>query len=139
MPKKPETRRQKKIRRALEREFGGFWFKHHGSEFSEVGIPDLIGCVGGFYVGVEVKEPGETAEAIQKTIHKKIRGAGGICVTSCSESYIISVVREALESAKGRRIIYLEKKRVLPRHGNGHRKDSYDISEPSHAKLQRRR
>lgn len=38
----------------------GFYFiKIHGSSFMEKGIPDLVCCINGKFIGIEVKAPGK--------------------------------------------------------------------------------
>jgi hypothetical protein len=58
--------------------------KIHGDEFSEVGTPDLIYCVGGRYVAIEVKQPGERPKKIQSYRLQQIREAGGIAFWATS-------------------------------------------------------
>lgn len=36
-----------------------FWIKVHGGPYQQGGIPDLIGCVNGYFIGLEVKLPGK--------------------------------------------------------------------------------
>jgi hypothetical protein len=55
MAKKPETRVQQSIRERLELEIGGFWVKIHGGPFQRAGMLDLLGCVFGCYINLEVK------------------------------------------------------------------------------------
>jgi hypothetical protein len=77
MAKKPESRRQRRIRRALEKEVGGWWKKIHGGPFQAAGIPDLIGCVGGYFFAIEVKEPNEPeASEVQRAQAERIREDG---------------------------------------------------------------
>jgi len=97
MPKQPESRLQREIRRTLEREFGGFWFKTHGSEFQIAGLPDLIGVIpGGIFCGVEVKRPGKDATPQQLRIMKTIRREGGIAFVAKSPEMAINKMRRAL-------------------------------------------
>ena len=41
------------------------------------GCPDIIACIDGQFVGIEVKPPGEKPTAIQAAQHKAIEKAGG--------------------------------------------------------------
>ncbi len=72
----PEARLGHQIRAALEAR-GSFVFKVHGSGMMMAGLPDLIACYRGQYVGFEVKMHGNKASKVQELIHGKIRGAGG--------------------------------------------------------------
>lgn len=73
---------QLKIRRALEREFGGYWWKVWGGPFQPAGIPDLCGIVGGRAVFVEVKMPkGKLRRSQELTMAKLIKeGQAIVCV-----------------------------------------------------------
>lgn len=88
-----ESRLSAKIQQALRVE-GIFVFKVHGSSMMVAGLPDLVCCVGGMFLGLEVKHP-ETRENTsprQKLIHEQIKRAGGACLVVCS-------VQEALTAA----------------------------------------
>jgi len=51
------------------------------------GAPDIILCLNGNYIGVEVKQPGKSGTPLQKYQHDKIRASGGEAwtVTSLAE------------------------------------------------------
>lgn len=78
-----------KIQRAFKAR-GFFLVKIHGSEMQQSGLPDLIGCCYGHFVGLEVKDPGharrdlcarsECATPLQLYTLQEIRSAGGIGV-----------------------------------------------------------
>ena len=75
---KPETLIVKKIMRRLEAE-GGFWFKVHGGLFQLSGIPDIVGCYKGWFIGIEVKVPGGRPTKLQELRIKTIKDCGGRC------------------------------------------------------------
>ena len=75
----PEARLGHQIRAALEAR-GAFVFKVHGSGMMMAGLPDLIACYRGQYVGLEVKMYGNKASKVQELVHARIRGAGGSAV-----------------------------------------------------------
>jgi hypothetical protein len=107
----PESSLQHRIRLTLQAEFGGFWFKTHGSPYQPKGLPDLLGCIPceinaygayrflGIYVGLEVKLPGEELEPIQQERSNQIQDAGGIAGRVDSPAQAIRLVREALAAA----------------------------------------
>ncbi|MCA1839733.1 MAG: VRR-NUC domain-containing protein [Actinobacteria bacterium] len=84
----PEARLGHKIREALE-ERGAFVFKVHGSGMMMAGLPDLIVCYKGRFLGLEVKMPGNKASAVQEYVQGKIRRAGGA-------AFVVYSVEEAL-------------------------------------------
>lgn len=57
---------------------GAFVFKVHGSALMMAGLPDLICCYRGKFIGVEVKMPGNKASKIQERVHEKIQAANGL-------------------------------------------------------------
>lgn len=77
----PETRIQHAIQRWLKEE-GIFVFKVHGSEFMMAGLPDLICCVRGLFVGIETKTPAGKVSRRQAYVHRCIREAGGVVIVA---------------------------------------------------------
>lgn len=74
---------------------GVFCWKEHGGPYAAAGIPDIICCYHGRFVGLEVKRPGgKLTERQQRTI-EKIRRAGGIACRVES----VADVKAALEQA----------------------------------------
>jgi Holliday junction resolvase len=49
----------------------------HGSLYA-VGIPDILGCLNGRFIAIEVKRPKATPRKIQKVTLRKIERAGGV-------------------------------------------------------------
>lgn len=100
MAKKRETRRQRKIRKGLEKEFpGSQWKKIHGGWFQDAGILDLIGCVRGLYIELEVKEPDGELSVLQEERIKDIKAAGGTASEVVTLKQAIRIVYAALRKA----------------------------------------
>ena len=59
-----ETKVQKQIQ-AYIRSIGGYCFKVHGELYMRAGIPDIIACVKGRFVGIECKDGDNTASELQ--------------------------------------------------------------------------
>jgi hypothetical protein len=78
MARQPEGRLVAKIKTFVTKE-GGRPFKIMGSDesFQEVGIPDLLICFQGWFVGAEVKQRGESLRPTQRVILHEIYQAGG--------------------------------------------------------------
>ncbi len=79
----------KRILFFLKKNYPGFYFKSHGGLYQRIGLPDIIGCYKGRFVGIEVKRPNKrnNTTASQKQILSEIKNAGGIgeVVTSVEE------------------------------------------------------
>ena len=57
---------------------GAWHIKTHGNMFSRAGTPDILACVNGKFVAIEVKRPGGIMSALQKANIERIRQAGGV-------------------------------------------------------------
>lgn len=111
MTKKRETRRQQRVRAALEEAFpGSYWRKIWGGVFQQGGIADLLGCVEGLFFAFEVKEPDGTPSELQLDEIDEVIEAGGISAIIIEPREAVRLVRNALRSrnagtakSKGRR------------------------------------
>ena len=55
-----------------------FFWKEHGSPYGTSGVPDIICCYRGRFIGMECKLPGGRLTEMQKRVISKINRAGGI-------------------------------------------------------------
>jgi len=90
----------KKIRKALQGSVGGFWFKVHGGPFQMAGLPDLLGCVQGRFIGIEVKRPSRMTNVspIQQRMIQKINLNGGLAIVSCDPDTAVEEVTRFLST-----------------------------------------
>ena len=56
---------------------GAYFIKTHGDRFSRVGTPDIIACINGPFVAVEVKAENGKPSDLQLYHLEQIRKAGG--------------------------------------------------------------
>lgn len=101
MAEQPETRLVRRIRNAILDQYPDAWvMKVHGGPTQTAGSPDLLCCVHGLLIGLEVKcaGPGETPEAasgratlLQLAQLDRLRraGAGAAVVTSIEEALTV--------------------------------------------------
>lgn len=84
-----EARLRTRIVKALNA-YGGLWYVTHADGYTEVGIPDIVGCYHGTFVAFEVKLPGKqhTLKPWQARMLEKINHNGGkaLMVTSVDEA-----------------------------------------------------
>lgn len=94
----PESKLSRKIMDALRLE-GYFCFKVHGSEYMLAGLPDIIVCAKGLFIGLETKLPSTRADVSprQAYVHSMIQHAGGIASVVCSPKEAIDAVKAALK------------------------------------------
>jgi hypothetical protein len=72
----PEAKLVQKIKKYLHTK-RAFFFKVHGSPFMMAGLPDLVVCYKGRFIGIEVKMPGNTASPQQARVGEKISESRG--------------------------------------------------------------
>ena len=75
------------IMRFLKTVDGCFAWKEHGGPHSTAGLPDIIFCYRGMFVGLEVKTPAGKLTKLQETTLQRIQAAKGQAfkVTSVKE------------------------------------------------------
>lgn len=102
MAKKPESRLQRNIRRHLEQSFRCRFFKVWGGPFTEAGLPDLVGCVDGLFIGLEVKRDAKDSQPteIQLETLRSFRRCGGYACVVTSTAEAAAVVRAAKRLSK---------------------------------------
>lgn len=88
----PEARLGRTINEWLTKQ-GHFVFKVHGSAMMMAGLPDLIACVDGAFVGIEVKMPGNKPSIRQLYVHRRIERSGGKIIVA----YSLDDVKKELE------------------------------------------
>lgn len=97
MSSQPESLLTARIRRKLQQRFpGSWWVKTDGN--SKKGTPDLLGCVDGLFVAIEVKLPSNAGGAtkLQLAVQDEIARAGGCVATVTDAHQAVQAVEEAL-------------------------------------------
>lgn len=90
---KPETALRNKIKTALKKAFPkSKWVTMVASPWSEAGISDLVGCVEGLFIALEVKQSTGSYKATPNQLRfiMEIKHAGG-------EATVIKSTEEAVE------------------------------------------
>lgn len=72
-----ETRLQKRVQAYIE-SLGGYCFKVHGSAYMKAGIPDIVACLEGRFVGIECKVDKNKPSELQLAHGRLIEKAGGV-------------------------------------------------------------
>lgn len=86
-----ETRLQRKVQDYIE-SLGGYCFKVHGSGYMKAGIPDIIGCLEGRFIGIECKVDKNKPSPLQLAHGRLIEKSGGIFIIA----YSLEEVKEKL-------------------------------------------
>ena len=75
-----------------------FFWKEHGGPYGTSGVPDIICCYRGRFLGLEVKLPSGKLTELQKRAIEKINRAGGIaCRVESVEDVRAVIARVDLE------------------------------------------
>ena len=88
-----EKKIENSIKRYLE-SIGAYYIKIHGSAYMPAGTPDILACIDGKFIGIEVKKPkGGVVSELQKLKIKQIKKAGGVAFVANS----LEVVKDELQ------------------------------------------
>lgn len=96
----PESKLSRKIMATL-RARGWFCFKVHGSAAMMGGLPDIIVCAEGLFIGLETKMVGKEKNTSprQDYVHELIQASGGIATVVNSPVHAVKVIEQALRDA----------------------------------------
>ena len=90
-----EKQVENQIKKWLEQH--NYWyFKVHGGAFQKTGVPDIIACVKGKFVAIEVKRSnGGIVSELQKAQIKKIKACGGVVGVARSLDEFIQILKDS--------------------------------------------
>lgn len=77
-----------------------FFWKEHGGPYGVSGVPDIICCYKGRFLGLEAKLPGSRLTPLQRRALEKINRAGGIARRVESVEDVKAVIAQADREAK---------------------------------------
>lgn len=77
------------------------WFWPLGGAFGKSGVEDLVLCVNGQYVAVEVKRPGGKLTPLQRTRRDAVQQSNGIAICARDVDYFIAVVEPLFDEPEG--------------------------------------
>ena len=77
--KTPEAYEKAEICKYLD-SIGAWYFKPMMAGFGKAGVPDIIVCWHGLFIGIEVKREGKEPTPLQERRMKEIRTMGGITI-----------------------------------------------------------
>lgn len=88
-----ESKLQKRIQNYLT-SIGAYEFKVHGEIFMRAGIPDIICCYKGRFIGIEAKEPGNHPSELQLAHGRKIVKAGGLFIVAYNLQDVMDLIEK---------------------------------------------
>jgi len=71
---------------------GAYYVKYHGNQFSQVGVPDILACYKGYFIGIEVKNETGKTSPLQDVNIELIKEAGGISFVARSVEDVRKVI-----------------------------------------------
>jgi len=76
-----------------------WYFRPYSGGYGKTGIPDIIACIDGRFVSIEVKRTGKVPTRLQEIRMEEITHAGGFAVAGDAETVIaaLKVWRDAHE------------------------------------------
>ena len=77
-----------------------FFWKEHGGPYGASGVPDIICCYKGRFLGLEAKLPGGKLTALQERALERINRAGGIARRVESVDDVRDVIAQADRETK---------------------------------------
>ena len=72
-----------------------FFWKEHGGAYGTSGVPDIICCYRGRFLGLEVKQPGGRLTPLQERTLARINAAGGIARRVEGVEDVKDIIRQA--------------------------------------------
>ena len=85
--------------KAFLNSIGAYYIKTHGDRFSKVGTPDILACVNGYFVAVEVKAENGKPSELQLHHIEQIKKAGGVAYILYPKDF--EDFKEHMEALKG--------------------------------------
>lgn len=96
MPSK-KKQNENKVKESVQEfldSLGAYHFKVHGSVYMRAGIPDIICCYKGRFIGIETKDGDNKTSALQEAHGRKIKRCNGIFIVAYSAEDVRKEFRE---------------------------------------------
>jgi len=101
MAKTPEGEIKDQVRKILD-EMNAYYFFPAANGYGRTGIPDVIACIGGHFVGIECKAGSKQPTALQQRELDNIEKAGGtgILINADNIDNLKNILENAYERCK---------------------------------------
>lgn len=90
---------ENKVKKYIE-DLGGWQVKFFANRMTKTGIPDILACINGYFVAIEVKAKNGKPSELQKHHVKKINNADGYAIILYPQDYIF--FQDLVNSLKNR-------------------------------------
>ena len=78
--------------KAYLKSIGAYYVKYFGNQFSQVGVPDILCCYKGYFIGIEVKNEKGKTSPLQDINLQQIKDAGGYSLVARSVEDVKKVI-----------------------------------------------
>jgi len=95
MAKTPEGEIKDQVRKVLD-EMGAYYFFPAANGYGRTGIPDVIACIGGHFIGIECKAGSKQPTALQQRELDNIEKAEGTGILVNADN--IDILKDILEN-----------------------------------------
>ena len=92
-----ETALQAACQKRIRVEWGGEVVKVHGSASQQAGTPDLLGCVRGRMIAVELKQPGKQPTGLQMKRLRDWAAAGALAGWATTEAELDALLEHVAD------------------------------------------
>lgn len=101
MPVTPEKKVKDKVTKQLK-DIGAYYFYPVTSGYGGSGVPDIVGCYGGYFFAIECKAGANKPTALQEKHLKNICEAGGIAFVANEDNVqdVYKTIYEAMSNGK---------------------------------------
>jgi Holliday junction resolvase len=100
MAKTPEAKVKAKVVDVLKDE-GAYYFFPATGGYGRSGVPDIVACINGLFIGIECKAGSNKPTALQVRELERIRTAGGCAVVANEGNW--DLIRPLIRKLKGAR------------------------------------
>lgn len=77
---------------------GAYYVKYFGNSYSQVGVPDILACYRGRFIGIEVKNEKGKTSPLQDYNLASIKEAGGISLVARSVNEVSKIIDDIEKS-----------------------------------------
>lgn len=91
--------REKSIENKIKiylKSIGAYYVKYFGNSFSQVGVPDILACYKGHFIGIEVKNEKGKTSPLQDYNLEEIKKAGGYSLVARSVEDVKKVIHNII-------------------------------------------
>ena len=74
---------------------GGYCVKFHGNCYTQAGTPDILACLDGRFLALEVKRPGGKPTPLQAAQLRRWQEAGALAAVVCSVADVVELLSDS--------------------------------------------